>query len=222
MNIVSHIGLTTYILFSCVQLLWIFLCFLHSFPLDFLLGFSKIPNTNFICRWSAIAAKLPGRTDNEIKNYWHTHLKKRLMKENGEAIFEPKEQEIEASKSETNLKQRSNQITEFPSENRAILESAPLSPELSSSEFSSSLTYDYAVLRDKEWVIEDGNSTNSSALLAEAIGNFWTEPFLEDKSFNKNEFSSRMEEGEFFYPDSLYFDDGMDLLYQVLKDFPEM
>nr|AXY87645.1 myb-related protein Myb4-like protein [Cymbidium sinense] len=29
-------------------------------------------------RWSAIAAKLPGRTDNEIKNFWHTHLKKRL------------------------------------------------------------------------------------------------------------------------------------------------
>ncbi|KAH1058108.1 hypothetical protein GLYMA_02G005600v4 [Glycine max] len=30
-------------------------------------------------RWSAIAAKLPGRTDNEIKNVWHTHLKKRLL-----------------------------------------------------------------------------------------------------------------------------------------------
>ncbi|CAH8313406.1 unnamed protein product [Eruca vesicaria subsp. sativa] len=29
-------------------------------------------------RWSVIAAKLPGRTDNEIKNVWHTHLKKRL------------------------------------------------------------------------------------------------------------------------------------------------
>ncbi|KAK9724316.1 hypothetical protein RND81_05G063600 [Saponaria officinalis] len=33
-------------------------------------------------RWSAIAARLPGRTDNEIKNVWHTHLKKRLNKQN--------------------------------------------------------------------------------------------------------------------------------------------
>ncbi|CAN6203242.1 unnamed protein product [Urochloa humidicola] len=30
-------------------------------------------------KWSSIATKLPGRTDNEIKNFWNTHLRKKLL-----------------------------------------------------------------------------------------------------------------------------------------------
>uniref|UniRef100_A0A7C9A5B7 Uncharacterized protein n=1 Tax=Opuntia streptacantha TaxID=393608 RepID=A0A7C9A5B7_OPUST len=31
------------------------------------------------CRWSRIARRLPGRTDNEIKNYWRTHMRKKAQ-----------------------------------------------------------------------------------------------------------------------------------------------
>ncbi|KAK9076326.1 hypothetical protein SSX86_004660 [Deinandra increscens subsp. villosa] len=37
-------------------------------------------------RWSEMAAYLPGRSDNEIKNRWHTHLKKRAKKDDADAL----------------------------------------------------------------------------------------------------------------------------------------
>ncbi|KAL9266123.1 Transcription factor MYB48-like protein, partial [Drosera capensis] len=34
-------------------------------------------------RWSRIARRLPGRTDNEIKNYWRTHMRKKAKERKG-------------------------------------------------------------------------------------------------------------------------------------------
>ncbi|GKV13113.1 hypothetical protein SLEP1_g24180 [Rubroshorea leprosula] len=41
-------------------------------------------------RWSLIAGRLPGRTDNEIKNYWNTHLSKKLISEGTDPITHKK------------------------------------------------------------------------------------------------------------------------------------
>lgn len=38
-------------------------------------------------RWSVIASQLPGRTDNDVKNYWNTKLKKKLAKINSPNPF---------------------------------------------------------------------------------------------------------------------------------------
>ncbi|KAL1827208.1 hypothetical protein DCAR_0206354 [Daucus carota subsp. sativus] len=53
-------------------------------------------------RWSKIAGRMPGRTDNEIKNHWNTHIKKKLIKMGIDPVtHKPLHTEETASQTET-------------------------------------------------------------------------------------------------------------------------
>ncbi|CAK8533484.1 unnamed protein product [Lathyrus sativus] len=60
-------------------------------------------------RWSAIATHLSKRTDNEIKNYWNTHLKKRLTKMGIDPVtHKPKNDALLSSSDNVHSKTASN------------------------------------------------------------------------------------------------------------------
>ncbi|KAI3765565.1 hypothetical protein L2E82_15603 [Cichorium intybus] len=123
-------------------------------------------------RWSKIAAKLPGRSDNEIKNHWHTHLRKRAKhnsilscstNQNVQNV-EPKKEKGEINLSHMNEKYEAEIILTVL-RSKTLSEANNKQPPLS----SSSGSYHMA-----------SNSNPLPLSTNESFEDFWTKPYLPD------------------------------------------
>ncbi|KAJ8538623.1 hypothetical protein K7X08_029919 [Anisodus acutangulus] len=134
-------------------------------------------------RWSLIAGRLPGRTDNEIKNYWNTHLIKKLKI----AGIQPKVTKKEPKKKPKTEKPRNKQdkmknkkkkdqsldtpqvvfvpkpirISSGPLRNFSVEDVALLST--SSSDSPEILSHQYQILQ--KHIISEGSDTHPSTFL---------------------------------------------------------
>ncbi|XP_038714229.1 transcription factor MYB15-like [Tripterygium wilfordii] len=129
-------------------------------------------------KWSAIAAQLPGRTDNEIKNYWHTNLKKHVNQKTVRVMINDEEN---SSIIETNQGEKSiRPINEYKIQNSANVEvlesSSSSSMEESATELASALT---AIETSSDLIRQD-----ELDFWETCGGDFWTEPFVPDNMYN--------------------------------------
>ncbi|XP_076946692.1 uncharacterized protein LOC143618311 [Bidens hawaiensis] len=91
-------------------------------------------------KWSVMAAYLPGRSDNEIKNRWHTHLKKRAKKDQDMLEYEHV-RTVQPDQVSTKEKIVQNSDLEFLQDIETLLAESPLSSS-SSANLSSSSWFD--------------------------------------------------------------------------------
>ncbi|KAL0285535.1 UNVERIFIED_CONTAM: Transcription factor [Sesamum calycinum] len=89
-------------------------------------------------KWSAIAARLPGRTDNEIKNYWNTHIRKKLLRMGIDPVTHaPRLDLLDLSAAVLNSTLYSNPSSSHVNFSRLLAMQPLINPLLASSLFSS-------------------------------------------------------------------------------------
>ncbi|XP_030453567.2 transcription factor MYB93 [Syzygium oleosum] len=133
-------------------------------------------------KWSAISTRLPGRTDNEIKNYWNAHLKKKLIRMGFDPVTHRRRTDVFSS-SLSQLIALANLSRLIGS--RAVDESAlRLQPD--ALQFASSLQYLQGLLQSPASATASNNNLFSqTSCITETTHDYNAyDPIKEDPDFN--------------------------------------
>lgn len=140
-------------------------------------------------KWSIIAEHLPGRTDNEIKNHWHTSLKKISKQQSSSSTQNPQPKK----RSSSNRAKKQDRETSF-SQNpiisaHEILESSQWSPQQSSNNSEASTSTSTASSTTEISTKSDEIILGELFGHAECDESFWSEPFIVDNNWYDDEFN---------------------------------
>ncbi|XP_054811763.1 transcription factor MYB8-like isoform X2 [Prosopis cineraria] len=140
-------------------------------------------------KWSLIAEKLPGRTDNHIKNHWHSQLKRR-SRDRGR-----NDSEVKGKKTGRNnaTKHPESDIVKVVNELNNILESSSLNWTETTSSWTTADQDNSVSLPSNDIGSTAKNSpeeynsvaSREASRFQEFSGDFWTEPFISEDMYSE-------------------------------------